>query len=47
MARKKEIPKPILARYCKRCGKLFCASHPKDPQEYCEKCRSLTNDDEK
>ena len=41
MAKKKtvEIPKPLLTRYCIGCGKIFCASHPKDTQKYCEKCR--------
>ena len=39
MAKKTEIPKPLLCRRCKKCGEWFIAKHPKDPQEYCEKCR--------
>lgn len=35
-----EVPKPHLCRHCKRCGKWFIATHPKDTQEYCERCRS-------
>ena len=38
--KKADIPKPILCRHCKKCGKWFIASHPKDPQELCERCRS-------
>ena len=41
MARKKEIeiPKPLITRHCAKCGKWFIATHPKDPQAYCERCR--------
>lgn len=37
--KKEELPKPLLTRHCKKCGKWFIATHPKDPQEYCERCR--------
>ena len=41
MARKKEIeiPKPLITRHCAKCGKWFIATHPKDPQKLCERCR--------
>ena len=39
MAKKTEIPKPLLCRRCKKCGEWFIAKHPKDTQELCEKCR--------
>lgn len=33
------IVKPILTMRCKKCGKFFARTHPKDPQELCERCR--------
>lgn len=40
-----EMPRPLLARHCKRCGEWFIATHPKDPQEYCERCRNERESD--
>jgi len=39
MARNNGIVRPILTARCERCGKLYARQHPKDIQQYCERCR--------
>ena len=34
------IVRPTLTRTCEKCGKHFTVGHPKDPERYCEECRS-------
>lgn len=41
------IVRPILTRWCKDCGRIFCASHPKSPEELCEQCREKAKNKEK
>ena len=49
MAKKKEveIPRPVLARRCQRCGKIWIACHPKDDRVLCERCRDDGNNRER
>jgi uncharacterized OB-fold protein len=39
MAKNNGIVRPILTARCKRCGRLYARQHPKDTQQYCERCR--------
>lgn len=34
-----EVQRPLITRHCKKCGKWWIAKHPKDDEEYCERCR--------
>ena len=34
------IVRPMLTRSCEKCGKHFTVGHPKDPERFCEECRS-------
>ena len=39
MAKNLGIVRPILTARCKCCGRLYARQHPKDTQQYCERCR--------